>query len=341
MELQKNNFVLYTDDNGEIKVEVFLQDETLWLTQKAMAELFGVGVPAVAKHLANIYESGELEQDATVSILEIVQKEGKRTVKRKLTFYNLDAIIAVGYRVNSKRATQFRIWATKVLKEYIIKGFVLDDERLKQAKTVFGKDYFDELLERVRSIRASERRIYQKITDIFAECSIDYDKNSEITQEFYATVQNKFHYAITGQTAAEIIYQRADKNKPNMGLSTWKNAPKGRILKSDTQIAKNYLAEKEIKKLERTVSSYFDYIENQIEIRKEENRPFTMEQLAESVNRFLNFNDFKVLEHKGTVSHQQAIEKAVGEYDEFNKTQKIESDFDRFTKQILDKSKEK
>ena len=341
MELQKNNFVLYTDDNGEIKVEVFLQDETLWLTQKAMAELFGVGVPAVAKHLANIYESGELEQDATVSILEIVQKEGKRTVKRKLTFYNLDAIIAVGYRVNSKKATQFRIWATKVLKEYIIKGFVLDDERLKQAKTVFGKDYFDELLERVRSIRASERRIYQKITDIFAECSIDYDKNSEITQEFYATVQNKFHYAITGQTAAEIIYQRADKNKPNMGLSTWKNAPKGRILKSDTQIAKNYLAEKEIKKLERTVSSYFDYIENQIEIRKEENRPFTMEQLAERVNRFLNFNDFKVLEHKGTVSHQQAIEKAVGEYDEFNKTQKIESDFDRFTKQILDKSKEK
>jgi hypothetical protein len=339
--LQKNNFVLYTDDNGEIKVEVFLQDETLWLTQKAMAELFGVGVPAVAKHLANIYESGELEQDATVSILEIVQKEGKRTVKRKLTFYNLDAIIAVGYRVNSKKATQFRIWATKVLKEYIIKGFVLDDERLKQAKTVFGKDYFDELLERVRSIRASERRIYQKITDIFAECSIDYDKNSEITQEYYATVQNKFHYAITGQTAAEIIYQRADKNKPNMGLSTWKNAPKGRILKSDTQIAKNYLAEKEIKKLERTVSSYFDYIENQIEIRKEENRPFTMEQLAERVNRFLNFNDFKVLEHKGTVSHQQAIEKAVGEYDEFNKTQKIESDFDRFTKQILDKSKEK
>ena len=341
MELQKNNFVLYTDDNGEIKVEVFLQDETLWLTQKAMAELFGVGVPAVAKHLANIYESGELEQDATVSILEIVQEEGKRTVKRKLTFYNLDAIIAVGYRVNSKKATQFRIWATKVLKEYIIKGFVLDDERLKQAKTVFGKDYFDELLERVRSIRASERRIYQKITDIFAECSIDYDKNSEITQEFYATVQNKFHYAITGQTAAEIIYQRADKNKPNMGLSTWKNAPKGRILKSDTQIAKNYLAEKEIKKLERTVSSYFDYIENQIEIRKEENRPFTMEQLAERVNRFLNFNDFKGLEHKGTVSHQQAIEKAVGEYDEFNKTQKIESDFDRFTKQILDKSKEK
>jgi hypothetical protein len=344
MELQKNNFVLYTDDNGEIKVEVFLQDETLWLTQKAMAELFGVGVPAISKHLKNIFESGELDEKVVVSILEITTKHGaiaEKTQNKPTKFYNLDAIIAVGYRVNSKKATQFRIWATKVLKEYIIKGFVLDDERLKQAKTVFGKDYFDELLERVRSIRASERRIYQKITDIFAECSIDYDKNSEITQEFYATVQNKFHYAITGQTAAEIIYQRADKNKPNMGLSTWKNAPKGRILKSDTQIAKNYLAEKEIKKLERTVSSYFDYIENQIEIRKEENRPFTMEQLAERVNRFLNFNDFKGLEHKGTVSHQQAIEKAVGEYDEFNKTQKIESDFDRFTKQILDKSKEK
>jgi len=341
MELQKNNFVLYTDNNGEVKVEVFLQDETLWLTQKAIAELFQVKPQNITMHLKNIYAEGELIEKATCKEFLQVQIEGNREVKRKQKFYNLDAIIAIGYRVNGKRATQFRIWATKVLKEYIIKGFVLDDERLKQAKTVFGKDYFDELLERVRSIRASERRIYQKITDIFAECSIDYDKNSEITQEFYATVQNKFHYAITGQTAAEIIYQRADKNEPNMGLTTWKNAPKGRILKSDTQIAKNYLAEKEIKKLERTVSSYFDYIENQIEIRKEENRPFTMVELAESVNRFLNFNDFKVLEHKGTVSHQQAIEKAVGEYDEFNKTQKIESDFDRFTKQILDKSKEK
>ena len=335
MDLQKNNFVLYTDENGDVKVEVFLQDETIWLTQKAMAELFGVGVPAIAKHLANIYESCELQQDATISILEIVQQEGKRTVKRKLAFYNLDAIIAVGYRVNSKRATKFRIWATKVLKEYIIKGFVLDDDRLKQAKTVFGKDYFDELLERVRSIRASERRIYQKITDIFAECSIDYDKDSEITHEFYATVQNKFHYAITGQTAAEIIYHRADKNKPNMGLTTWNNAPKGRILKSDTQTAKNYLAEKEIKRLERTVSAYFDYIENQIEIRKEQKRPFRMRELAESINRFLSFNDFKVLEHKGTISHRQAIEKAGKEYNEFNKTQKIESDFDRFAKEVL------
>ncbi len=327
MELQKNNFVLYTDTNGEVKLEVFLQNETLWLTQKAMAELFGVGVPAIAKHLANIYESGELEQETTISILETVQQEGKRTVKRKLTFYNLDAIIAVGYRVNSKRATQFRIWATKVLREYIIKGFVLDDDRLKQAKTVFGKDYFEELLERVRSIRASERRIYQKITDIFAECSIDYDKDFEITKEFYATVQNKSHFAITGQTG-----------RPNMGLTTWEHAPKGRILKSDTQIAKNYLTEKEIKSLERTVSAYFDYIENQIEIRKEGNQPFTMQELANSINRFLSFNDFKVLEHKGTVSHRQALEKAVKEYDEFNKTQKIESDFDRFTKEILRKN---
>ena len=342
MELQKNNFVLYTDDNGEVKVEVFLQNETLWLTQKAMAELFGVGVPAISKHLKNIFESGELVEKVVISKMETTTKHGaiaNKTQNKLTKFYNLDAIIAVGYRINSKRATQFRIWATKVLKEFIIKGFVLDDERLKQAKTVFGKDYFDELLERVRSIRASERRIYQKITDIFAECSIDYNKNSEVTQEFYATVQNKFHYAITGQTAAEIIYQRADKNELNMGLTSWKNAPKGRILKSDTQIAKNYLAEKEIKKLERTVSSYFDYIENQIEIRKEKNRPFTMEELAESVNRFLNFNDFKVLEHKGKVSHQKAIEKAVNEYDEFNKKQKIESDFDEFTKQVLNKQK--
>ncbi len=339
MELQQNNFVLYTDTNGEVKVEVFIQDETLWLTQKTMGNLFGTAKSTISEHLKNIFQSGELQREATVRIFRTVQKEGNRQVTRNLEFYNLDAIIAVGYRVNSKRATQFRIWATKVLKEYIIKGFVLDDDRLKQAKTVFGKDYFDELLERVRSIRASERRIYQKITDIFAECSIDYDKNSEITREFYATVQNKFHYAITGQTAAEIIYHRANKTQPNMGLTTWKNAPKGRILKSDTQIAKNYLAEKEIKRLERTVSAYFDYIENQIEIRKDQSRPFTMQELSESINKFLDFNDFKVLEHKGTVSHQQAIEKAGKEYDEFNKTQKIESDFDRFTKEVLKKKK--
>jgi len=342
MELQNSNFVLYTDDNGNVKVEVFLQNETLWLTQKAMAELFGVQRPAITKHLKNIFDTGELSLEEVSSILEHTTRHGAiegKTQLKKTTYYNLDAIIAVGYRVNSRKATQFRIWATKILREYIIKGFALDDDRLKQAKTVFGKDYFDELLERVRSIRASERRIYQKITDIFAECSIDYDKNSEITQEFYATVQNKFHYAITGHTAAEIIYNRANKNKPNMGLTTWKNAPKGRILKSDTQIAKNYLTEKELKKLERAVSSYFDYIENQIEIRKEENRPFKMAELADSVNRFLDFNDFKTLNNKGVVSHEHALEKAEKEYEIFNKTKKIESDFDRFSKRILSERK--
>lgn len=337
IESHNSNFVLYTDDNGEVKVEVFVQDETIWLTQKGMSELFGVGVPAISKHLKNIFETGELIEKEVISILETTTQHGAikdKTQAHKTTYYNLDAIIAVGYRVNSKRATKFRIWATKILKEYIIKGFAIDDIRLKQAKTVFGKDYFDELLERVRSIRASERRIYLKITDLFAECSIDYDKDSEITIEFYASVQNKFHYAISGKTAAEIIYTRVDKTKPNMGLTTWRNAPKGRILKSDTQIAKNYLSEKEIKKLERTVSTYFDYIENQIEIRKEENRPFTMSELANSVNRFLNFNNFKILQNKGTVSHKQAIGKASKEYDVFNKSQKIESDFEKQIKKL-------
>jgi hypothetical protein len=338
----RKNFILYTDVNGDVKVDVLLQGETLWMTQKGMAELFNVGIPAISKHLQNIFKSKELEEKEVVSILEITTKHGAiegKTQTKKVKFYNLDAIIAVGYRVNSKRATQFRIWATKVLREYIIKGFVLDDERLKQGSKIFGKDYFDELLERVRSIRASERRIYQKITDIFAECSIDYDKNSEITKEFYATVQNKFHYAITGQTAAEIIYKRADKSLPNMGLTTWKNAPKGRILKSDVTVAKNYLSEKEIKKLERTVSTYFDYIENQIEIRKEQNRPFTMQELAESVNKFLSFNEFRILDNKGKVSHEQAIKKAESEYEVFNKTQKINSDFDEFVKQKLKKGR--
>jgi hypothetical protein len=328
------NFVLYTDENEKVRVEAFVQDETIWLTQKGMAELFDVGVPAIAKHLKNIFETNELEERATISILETVQYEGKRQVKRQVAFYNLDAIIAVGYRVNSKKATKFRIWANRVLKEYIIKGFVLDDDRLKQAKTVFGKDYFDELLERVRSIRASERRIYLKITDLFAECSIDYDKDSRITRKFYASVQNKFHYAITGQTASEIIYTRADRTKLNMGLTTWENVPKGRILKPDTHIAKNYLEEKEIKRLERTVSSYFDYIENQIEIRKEQNRPFVMEELVGSINKFLGFNDFKVLQSKGKITHQQAIHKAEKEYDEFNKTQKIDSDFEKEIKKL-------
>jgi len=332
--MNTKEIIIYTDNIGDIKVETLIKDETIWLTQKNMAELFGVGTPAIVKHIKNILDTNELEETSTISILETVQKEGKREVKRKQKYYNLDMIIAVGYRVNSKQATQFRIWATKILKEFIIKGFVLDDDRLKQSKSVFSKDYFDELLERVRSIRASERRIYQKITDIFAECSIDYDVKSKISKDFYATVQNKFHYAITGQTAAEIIYNTADSNKPYMGLVTWKNAPKGRILKSDTKIAKNYLGEKEIKKLERTISSYFDYIENQIEIRKEENRPFTMEELVQSVNRFLEFNNFKILNNKGKISHQQASKKAEQEYDIFNKTQKIESDFDKFIKKI-------
>ena len=332
--MDTKEIIIYTDRSGNIKVEAFVKDETIWLSQKNMAELFGVGTPAIAKHIKNILDTNELEENLTISILETVQREGKREVKRKQKYYNLDMIIAVGYRVNSKQATKFRIWATQVLKEFIIKGFVLDDDRLKQSKSIFSKDYFDELLERVRSIRASERRIYQKITDIFAECAIDYDANSEITKEFYATVQNKFHYAITGKTAAEIIYDQADASKPHMGLTTWKNAPNGRILKSDTVVAKNYLSLKEIKKLERTISSYFDYIENQIEIRKEENRAFTMTELSKSVNRFLEFNDFRILDNKGKISNKQAIKKAQKEYEIFNKTQKIESDFDKFVKEI-------
>ncbi|MBN2825119.1 MAG: virulence RhuM family protein [Campylobacterales bacterium] len=327
---EMTEFLLYKAPSGEIKVEVFLHNESLWLTQKRIAELFDVQVPAISKHLQNIYSDGELDKEATLSILETVQKEGNRDVKRKREYYNLDAIIAVGYRVNSKKATQFRIWATNVLREYIIKGFAMNDEGLKNGR-FFGADYFKELLERVRSIRASERRIYQQITDIFAECSIDYDKNSEITKNFYAMVQNKFHYAITGKTAAQIVFESADKNKPFMGLKTWKKSTTGRVLKSDTTIAKNYLDEKDIKRLERTVTSYFDYIENQIEMR----HSFTMEQLGDSVNRFLEFNNFEVLEGKGNISHKQAQQKAFEEYEEFNKTQKIESDFDREIKKIV------
>jgi len=324
------DIVIYTDQNQNIKLNVIIKDETLWATQKQMAELFEVNVPAISKHLKNIFESAELDKNSVISILETTASDGK---KYNTKFYNLDAIIAVGYRVNSKKATKFRIWATEILKEFIIKGFVLDDERLKQSKN-FSKDYFDELLERVRSIRASERRIYQKITDIFRECSIDYDKDSNITRDFYATVQNKFHYAITGETAAEIIYNRADKNSPNMGLTTWKNSPNGRILKSDTHIAKNYLTQKEIKKLERTVSSYFDYIENQIELRKEESNPFSMAELSKSIDKFLTFNDFKILDTKGKISNKMAIKKADTQYEEFNKTQNIKSDFDEFIKEI-------
>ena len=327
------DFLLYTTPNGEIKVEVILHNETVWLSQKSIAQLFSVNVPAISKHLDNIYESGELTREATISILETVQTEGTREVKRNIEYYNLDAIISVGYRVNSTQATRFRIWATNTLKEYIIKGFVMDDNRLKNGR-YFGKDYFKELLERVRSIRSSERRIYQQITDIFAECSIDYDPKSNITNEFYATVQNKFHFAINGQTAAEIIYKNANNTKEFMGLSTWKNAPNGRILKSDTIVAKNYLSEQEIKSLERTISSYFDYIERVIENRN----TFTMRQFALSVNKFLEFNEYQVLEGKGCISAKDAEQKAFAEYDEFNKIQKIESDFDKAVKTIRDKN---
>lgn len=327
---QTTEFLLYTTPSGEVKVEVFLHNENLWLTQDRMAELFGVNRQAITKHLLNIYNEGELEEKSTCSILEQVQKEGNREVKRAIKFYNLDAIIAVGYRVNSNKATQFRIWATERLKEYIIKGYTMDDERMKNGQ-YFGKDYFQELLERIRSIRTSERRIYQKITDIFAECSIDYDKNADITKNFYAMVQNKFHFAITGKTAAEIIYDTADKDKPFMGIKTWKNATKGRILKSDTIVAKNYLEEKEIKQLERTISGYFDYIERMIEARE----VLTMEKLAESINEFLQFNKYEILEDKGKISHEKAKQKAFTEYDEFNKMQSIESDFDREVKKFL------
>ena len=332
--MKELDFLLYNTPDSTVSVNVVIKDETAWVTQKAMAELFGVEVPAISKHLANIYADGELVFEATVSKLEIVQKEGTREVKRQLDFYNLDAIISVGYRVNSAKATHFRIWATKALKEYIQKGFVLDDERLKQGKAVFGKDYFKELLERVRSIRASERRIWQQITDIFAECSVDYNKNAEFTKDFYAMVQNKFHYAITGKTAAEIINSKADKTQKNMGLTTWKNAPEGRILKSDVTTAKNYLAEKEIKQLERAVSGYFDYIEDLLE----RENTFTMEEFSASINQFLTFRRYEILPDKGKISMKVAQSKAMAEYDEFNKTQKIVSDFDRSIKQLVSRN---
>lgn len=336
--MREFSFLLYKVDDSDIKVNAILKDETIWLTQKGMAELFDVEVPAISKHLTNIFAEGELSEDATVSKMEIVQQEGKRQVKRQVEYYSLDAIISVGYRVNSKRATHFRIWATKVLKEYMIKGFALDDERLKQGKTAFGKDYFKELLERVRSIRASERRIWQQITDIFAECSIDYDKNSPVTHTFYAMVQNKFHYAITKHTAAEIIYHGADHEKENMGLTTWKNSPDGRILKSDVIVAKNYLGEKQIRQLERAITGYFDYIEDLIE----RENTFTMEEFASSVNEFLAFRRYEILpdKSKGKISKQDAWKKAQSEYDIFNKTQIIHSDFDAMVKEVLEKEVE-
>lgn len=331
-------FLMYTAEDSEVTVNAVLKDETIWLSQKGMAELFDVKVPAISKHLKNIFESGELREDVVVSKMEITTQHGAiegKTQTNETKFYNLDAIISVGYRVNSKRATHFRIWATKVLKEYMIKGFALDDERLKQGKTAFGKDYFKELLERVRSIRASERRIWQQITDIFAECSIDYDKDSSVTRAFYAMVQNKFHYAITKQTAAEIIYHKADHKKEHMGLTTWKNSPDGRILKSDVTVAKNYLDEKQIRQLERTVTGYFDYIEDLIE----RENTFTMEEFSASVNEFLAFRRYEVLpdKSKGRISKQKAWEKAQNEYDIFNRTQVIRSDFDEMVKEVLKK----
>lgn len=328
--------MLYNMPDNSGTVQAYMEDETLWLTQKAMAQLFDVGVPTINKHLKNIFEEGELQENVVISKMEITTEHGAiegKTQTRSVNFYNLDAIISVGYRVNSRRATSFRIWATRVLNEFIRKGFVLDDDRLKQGNAVFGRDYFRELLERVRSIRASERRIWQQITDIYAECSIDYDRLAPTTKDFYAMVQNRFHYAITRHTAAEIIHAGADHTKPNMGLATWKYAPDGRILKSDVSIAKNYLTEKEIRSLERTVTSYFDYIEGQIE----RGNVFNMEQFAASVNKFLTFNDYKILPNRGKISAAEAKAKAEAEYDLFNPTQQIDSDFDKEIRGMLDK----
>lgn len=327
-------YLLYNMPDADGKVQVVIKDETLWCTQKAMAQLFGVGVPAISKHLKNIFTEGELNPDTTISKMETVVNRGIRgEVQELIDFYSLDAIIAVGYRVSSLKATRFRQWATKILNEYIKKGFAMDDERLKQGTAVFGKDYFRELLERVRSIRASERRIWQQITDIYAECSTDYDKNSPTTKDFYAMIQNRFHYAITGQTAAEIIYSKADHTKDHMGLTTWKNTPDGRVLKSDVSIAKNYLQEKEIRQLERAVTGFFDYIEDLIE----RENTFNMAQFSASVNEFLTFRRYQILPDKGKISAAQAKQKAEEEYDIFNKTQRIDSDFDKEVRGLLDK----
>jgi len=320
-------FLLYRSPSGEIRVEVFLHNENIWLTQKRMADLFGVGIPAISKHLDNIYEEGELDKNSTISILETVQKEGNRDVKREVEYYNLDAIISVGYRVNSSRATQFRIWATKILKEFIIKGFTMDDERLKNPKNIFGKDYFEEQLARIRDIRSSERRFYQKITDIYAQCSSDYDPNSKITKEFFATVQNKLHWAITGQTAAEIVYTRANSKKINMGLTAWKNAPKGKIRKTDITIAKNYLNKTELDLLNRVVTMYLDYAELQAKNKK----IMYMENWILKLNAFLKFNEKEVLEGKGKISQEVANKLAIEEYEKYMPEQDrlYESDFDR------------
>ena len=327
--------VLYRSEQSDVTVNAIIKDETIWITQKAMAELFGIDKSGISRHLSNIFKSGELDEKVVVAKIATTTQHGAiegKTQSSLTNYYNLDAIISVGYRVDSKQATQFRIWATNVLKEYMRKGFAMDDERLKQGKTLFGKDYFCELLERVRSIRASERRIWQQITDIFAECSIDYDKTSEVTYKFYATVQNKFHFAITGKTAAETVYDTADHTKDNMGLTTWKNAPDGRILKSDTSVAKNYLNEKQIRQLERAVTGYFDYVEDLIE----RENVFTMQEFSDSINAFLEFRRYDILPDKGRVSAKTARAKAEAEYDEFNKTQKITSDFDRAVAKMLE-----
>lgn len=329
-------FILYNLPEEEGKVQVVIKDETIWCTQKAMSRLFGVDKSGISRHISNIFKDGELQQDTTVAKIATVVNRGIRgEVEESVDFYNLDMIISVGYRVNSIQATRFRQWATKVLNEYIRKGFALDDDRLKQGTAVFGKDYFRELLERIRSIRASERRIWQQITDIYAECSIDYDKDSPTTQDFYAMIQNRFHYAITGQTAAEIIYSKADHTKEHMGLTTWKNAPDGRILKSDVSIAKNYLDEKEIRQLERAVTGYFDYIEDLIE----RENTFSMSQFSASVNEFLAFRRYQILPDKGRISTAEAKTKAEQEYDIFNRTQLIDSDFDKQVRKMLEQEK--
>ena len=319
------NVIVYQAENESVSMNVLFKDETFWMTQKDMAKLFDVNVPAISKHLKNIFESGELTLSTVISKMETTAEDGKIY---QINFYNLDAIIAVGYRVNSKKATQFRIWATGVLREYIIKGFALDDVMLKNGRS-FGQDYFKELLRRVRSIRASERRIYQQVTDIFAACAIDYDAQSPITREFFGTIQNKFHYAITGQTAAEIIHSHADATKDHMGLTTWESGPEGRIYKKDVIVAKNYLSVEEIEQLERTVSSFFDYIERIIERRE----TFTMKAFIESVDKFLDFNEYQILTNKGLISMTQAQKKAVSEYKTFNTQQKVISDFDKFVKE--------
>lgn len=321
-------FLIYQSAEADVTVNAIVKDETIWLSQKSMAELFNVTVPTINEHLKTIFAEEELFEDSVIRKFRITALDGK---SYNTKHYNLDAIISVGYRVNSRKATRFRIWATGILKEYMTKGFVLDDERLKQGQTAFGKDYFDELLERIRSIRASERRIWQKITDIFAECSTDYDKDDVITHDFYAMVQNRFHYAITGQTAAEIIYNNANRNKEHMGLTTWKYAPEGRVLQSDVIIAKNYLSADEIADLENAVNGFFDYIDRLIRRRN----TFTMAQFAESVDRFLSFNEYEILEGKGKVSKKQAEEKAREEYSAFNKTQRLTSDFDREVQKMM------